>query len=69
MTSQTLDSSIARARQSAVRRPDFLERSPGDGFQLNLNPTQSRRDQVVDPGADGAEHETHRAIEKRRKDS
>src|ERR1700690_2432695 len=57
------------AKQSALRQAGFLERSHGDRFQLNFNSPKPLRDQVVDPGADGTEHEPHRPIEKRCEDS
>ncbi len=78
MTSQTVDFSIGLARRPwpcsrslAIERSagrTFYKASHGSGFQLNLDPTQSRRDQVVDPGPNGAEHKPHRAIEKGRED-
>ena len=78
MTCRTLDFSIAlasrwpegiAAKQSAASRSAFLERGHGDGFQLNLYPPESLRDQIVDPGTDGTEHEPHSAVEKGREDA
>src|SRR5579872_6638289 len=74
MTSQTLDSSIGLAAPvtvataSAVRRRDFLERGHRGGFQLNLDSTQSRSDQVVDPSPYGAEHKAHCTVKNGRQD-